>query len=139
MLKDISERERAVVETMRMFLNEREALEYLKTYGFEMSRASLYRHKNNLKKKTRERLHIIAAKTYEEQHIERIDELELIKKLMWECFNKETAPFKRVMILREIKEVQPLISSYYEVTEDFLNDKKVEKLRQKFNTDNRDV
>ena len=136
-LKDISERARAVVETMSMRLNEREALEYLKTYGFQISRASLYRYKNNLKKRTRERLHIIAAKTFEEQHLERIDELELIKKLMWENYHKEPAPFKRVIILREIKDVQRYISAYYEATEDFVGDK-AEKLRRKFNTDTQD-
>lgn len=134
-MKEITERERGVIETMRMRLNERESLEYLQTYGFQMSRASLYRHKNNLKKRTRERLSIIAAKTFEEQHLERIDELELIKKLMWENYHKEPAPFKRVIILREIKDVQRYISAYYEATEDFVGDK-VERLRDKFKTDN---
>ena len=135
MLKDITERERAVIETMSMHLNERESLAYLKTYGFKMSRASLYRHKNNLKKRTRERLSIIAAKTFEEQHIERIDELELIKKLMWENYHREPTPYKRVMILREIKDVQRFISAYYEATEDFITDKKTDKLRNRFNPD----
>lgn len=134
MLKDISERERGVIEAMSMHLNEREALEYLKTYGFEMSRASLYRHKNNLKKRTRERLHIIAAKTFEEQHLERIDELELVKKKMWENYTEENSPYKRVMILREIKDVQRYISAYYEATEDFVDNKKVDELRHNFNT-----
>jgi hypothetical protein len=122
-----------------MYLNEREALEYMKTYGFHMSRATLYRYKNNLKKRTRERLHIIAAKTYEEQHLERIDELELIKKKMWENYNEEKSPYKRVMILREVKDVQRYISAYYEVTEDFINDNKARKLRDKFNTDIEDI
>ena len=138
-LKDISERERAVIETMRMHLNEREALDYLQTYGFHMSRASLYRHKNNLKKRTRERLSIIAAKTFEEQHLERIDELELIKKLMWENYHEEATAYKRVMILREIKDVQRFISAYYEATEDFVTDKKTDKLRNKFNPDRQDT
>lgn len=139
MLKDISERERAVIETMRMHLNEREALGYVKTYGFQMSRASLYRLKNNLKKRTRERLHIIASKTFEEQHLERIDELELIKKKMWECHSEEKAPFKRVMILREIKDVQRYISAYYEATEDFLKERKTDRLVRDFNSDRNDI
>jgi hypothetical protein len=134
-VKDITERERAVIETMSMHLNERESLAYLKTSVFNMSRASLYRHKNNLKKRTRERLSIIAAKTFEEQHIERIDELELIKKLMWENYHREATPYKRVMILREIKDVQRFISAYYEATEDFITDKRTDKLRNKFNPD----
>jgi len=122
-----------------MYLNEREALEYLRTYGFEMSRASLYRHKNNLKKRIRERLHIIAAKTFEEQHLERIDELELIKKKMWEDHGEERSPYRRVMILREIKDVQRYISAYYEATEDFVDNKKVEQLRNKFASIQHDV
>jgi hypothetical protein len=136
-LKEITERERGVIETMRMRLNERESLNYLQTYGIQMSRASLYRHKNNLKKRTRERLSIIAAKTFEEQHLERIDELELIKKLMWENYHKEATPYKRVMILREIKDVQRFISAYYEATEDFVGNK-VEKLRDRVNTHNQE-
>jgi hypothetical protein len=132
-LKDITERERAVVETIRMHLNERESLEYLKTYGFQMSRASLYRHKNSLKKITYQRLSIIAAKTFAEQHLERIDELELVKKKMWENYNEESSPFKRVMILREIKDVQRYISAYYEATEDFVVVKRTDKLTRELN------
>jgi hypothetical protein len=42
------------------------------------------------------------------------------------------------MILREIKDVQRYISAYYEATEDFINDKPLNKLRLKFNTDSQD-
>lgn len=123
MLSEITERERAVVECQVMRLKLPQALEYLEKSGFPIKRATYYRTKKLIKERTRERLAIIAAETFEQQHLDRIDELLLIKKEMWENYRQEDRPFQRVMILREIKDIQRHISSYYEATEDFLIDK----------------
>ena len=39
---------------------------------------------------------------FEYQHLDRIDGLELIEKKMWEEYNKEKGPWKRVQILKYI-------------------------------------
>ena len=41
----ISERQKAIIETIRMRLTEKQSLEYLKDVGFEIGPATLYREK----------------------------------------------------------------------------------------------
>jgi hypothetical protein len=101
------------------------ALKYLEKSGFPSSKATYYRTKKLLRQRTRERLALIAAETFEQQHLDRIDELLLIKKEMWDNYQNEDRPFQRVMILREIKDIQRHISSYYEATEDLITPNKV--------------
>ncbi len=64
---------------------------------------------------------------FEDQHLERIDGLELIEKKMWEEYNKEKEPFKRVQILKDIAQVQPYLSSYYEATKYVIDKDKCKK------------
>ena len=40
----------------------------------------------------------------------------MIERLMWQDYHLEPSPYKRVMILKEIKDLQPYISSYYDAT-----------------------
>ena len=85
------------------------------------------RKRRKVKKRTQERLHLIAAQTFQQQHLDRIDELELIKKLMWENYHLEFgSPYRKVMILKEIKDIQRYISSYYEATPDYIEKPKPE-------------
>lgn len=112
----LTERQRLVLETMRMRLTEKEALGYLLNSGFEISDTTWYREKNKLENMKLERLYHIAKIGLGEQHLERIDKCELIEKLMWNNFLQEKDPFKRTVILREIVRMQPYISSYYEAT-----------------------
>ena len=116
MLRDLTNTKRAVLETMRMRLSERQALGYLEAAGYPMKHAQYYRHKRELKAQKLERLHYIAAMGFEDQHLDRIDICELIARLHWQNYMAEKNPFKRSMILKEIKELQPYISSYYEAT-----------------------
>src|SRR5215203_5916900 len=60
---------------------------------------------------------------FEYQHLDRIDGLELIEKKMWEEYNKEKDPFKRVQILKDIAEIQPYLSSIYDATKYVINNK----------------
>ena len=52
----LSERQKAVIETIRMRLTEKQALAYLKEVGFEMSDTTWYREKNKLEKMKFKRL-----------------------------------------------------------------------------------
>jgi hypothetical protein len=85
----ITERQRAVLETMRMRLVERDALAYLKEVGFEMSDTTWYREKNKLEKMKLQRLYHITKIGFEDQHLETIDELQMSFKMMWQNVMKE--------------------------------------------------
>ena len=98
----LSDTEKAVVETIRMRLSTEQALQYMKDNGFSVSRATYFRHKKKLEEKKLERLYHMANLGFEYQHLDRIDGLELIEKKMWEEYNKEKDPWKRVQILKDI-------------------------------------
>ena len=126
MLGIVSDTEKAVVETIRMRLSTEHSLQYMKDNGFSISRASYFRYKNKLEEKKLQRLHHIANIGFEDQHLQRIDGLELIEKKMWEEFNKEIEPSKRVQILKDIAQIQPYLSSYYEATKYIVDKRRIE-------------
>lgn len=68
----------------------------------------------NYKEKKLERLCHMANLGFEYQHLDRIDGLELEKK-MWEEYNKEKDHWKRVQILKYIAELQPYLASIYDI------------------------
>lgn len=120
-LKPLNEKMQRVLETIQMRLSEREALAYLQGTGIQLKRGMYYAYKRRLEKTKLERLHFIAAIGFESQHLQRIDTCELIDKLMWQNYHQCQDAHKRVMILKEIKELQPYISSYYEATKDVIS------------------
>lgn len=118
----LKDRQKAVLETMRMRLTEKEALEYLRNAGFEMSDTTWYREKKLLEEMKLKRLYDIAKIGFEDQHLQRMDICELIQKLMWQNVKEEKDPYKRNHILKEILSLQPLLSNYYEATKDVMKD-----------------
>ena len=120
--KGLSGRQQAIVETMRMRLTETKALEYLANpdIGFSMSKRTFYREKNKIKKLTFQRLSLIAQQGFQDQHIERIDNLELIHKLMWKEYHLCTSAYQRAQILKDIRDMQPYLSAYYDATRDVM-------------------
>ena len=85
-----------------------------------MKRRTYYRHKKQIEDMKLERMQFIAKVAYEEQHLERVDRMELIESQMWINYWKEEDRYKKVKILAEIVNIQPYISSYYEATKDLL-------------------
>ena len=130
MLSVLSDTEKAVVETIRMRLSTEQALQYMKDNGFSVSRATYFRHKKKLEEKKLERLYHMANLGFEYQHLDRIDGLELIEKKMWEEYNKEKDPWKRVQILKDIAQVQPYLAALYDSTK-FVIDKKIIETKEK--------
>ncbi|HET6717874.1 MAG TPA: DUF4756 family protein [Nitrososphaeraceae archaeon] len=130
MLSLLSDTEKAVVETIRMRLSTEQALQYMKDIGFSVSRATYFRHKKKLEEKKLERLYHMANLGFEYQHLDRIDGLELIEKKMWEEYNKEKDPWKRVQILKDIAQLQPYLASIYDSTK-FVVDNKTFKSKEK--------
>jgi hypothetical protein len=121
-MKILTERQKAVLETIRMRLTEKEALQYLSTYGFEMSDTTWYREKSKLEKMILERLYHFAKYHFDEQHLERIDTCEIIQKMMWRNANEEKDPYKRNQILKDILSIQPYLSTYYDTTKEVMKE-----------------
>lgn len=121
--KGLTDRQQAVVEVMRMRLPERLALAYLGSdaIGFPMSESTLWREKRKIRKLKFQRLALIASSGFQDQHIERIDNLEMIQKLMWQNYHQCTNAYQRVIILEKIKEIQPYLSSYYDATREVMS------------------
>ena len=118
----LTDRQKAVLETIRMRLTEKEALEYLRNTGFEMSDTTWYREKKLLEEMKLKRLYDIAKLGFEDQHLQRIDICELIEKLMWQNMKEEKDPYKRNEILKDILSMQPLLSTYYESTKEVMKE-----------------
>jgi len=112
----ISDRQKAVLETMRMRLSTNQSLEYLKDVGFNISERTLRNDKKKLNDIKLTRLYHIAKIGFVDQHLEKIDKLELVEKKMWEEYHKEQSPYKRVEILVQIANLQPFLSAYYDST-----------------------
>jgi hypothetical protein len=109
----LSDTEKLIVSCTIMRLKETEALTYLKENGHEMSRMTYYRIKARLEEKKLQRLYEIAKIGFVDEHLERIDQFELILQEMWRNYEKEESPIKRVVILEKIAALQPYLSVYY--------------------------
>lgn len=112
----LSERTRAVLETMRMRLTETQSLAYLKELGFECSHATLYREKAKLEKMKLQRLYHIAKIGFQDQHLETIDQYEMGFKMMWQNVLREMDPAKQNSMIKDILMLKPYLSAYYEAT-----------------------
>ena len=112
----LTDRQRAVIATMRMRLSERLAMAYLKGEGLEMSLRTWYREKRKLENMKLKRLYHIAQIGFQDQHLETIDQYELGFKMMWENVLKERDPYKQNSMIKDILLLKPYLSSYYEAT-----------------------
>jgi hypothetical protein len=96
----LTDSEKAVVPTLIMRLNLREALEYLKNAGFELSERTYFRYKKKVESMKWQRL-IHAAYLFTEQHLQRLDKLELVEELMWKNYHEEKSPSKKVSYYKQ--------------------------------------
>jgi hypothetical protein len=93
----LTDSEKAVVPTITMRLNLREALEYLKNTGFELSERTYFRYKKKVESMKWQRL-IHAANLFTEQHLQRLDKLELVEELMWKIITKRNRRLRKLAI-----------------------------------------
>ena len=112
----LNDTERLVLDCVRMRLTEKESLSYLMASGYELHRTQFYKIKGKLEGEKLKRLYKIGQYGFVDQHLERIDNLELIVKEMWKNYWKEKNPYRATQILKEIRDTQPYLSSYYEAT-----------------------
>ena len=112
----LNDRQKAVIETIRMRLNEKQSLEYLKEVGFDIGPATYYREKRKVEQMKLKRLYHIAKIGFEDQHLDRIDIYEMGFKMMWQNVLLEKDPYKRNSMIKDILLLQPYLSAYYEAT-----------------------
>ena len=112
----LSDRQKAVIETMRMRLTEEQSLAYLKEIGYNIGPATLYREKRKVESLKLKRLYHIAQIGFQDQHLERIDIYEMGFKMMWNNVLLEKDPYKCNSMIKDILLLQPYLSAYYEST-----------------------
>jgi len=120
----LNDLEIAVIATKAMRFTEHEAIEYLATQDHVISVRTYYRTLAHVSIETRKRAFEI-AKSFLEEHINTIDELLQIKKMMYQDYVMEDEPFKKTMILAKITETMiPYISTYREATQKIIEEVK---------------
>src|SRR5215208_4890702 len=112
----LTDRQKAVVETMRMHLTERQSLAYLKGVGFEIAERTYYNEKRKIENLKLKRLYHIAQIGFQDQHLETIDQYEMGFKMMWQNVLRERDPYKQNSMIKDILLLKPYLSSYYEAT-----------------------
>ncbi|TLX87117.1 MAG: hypothetical protein E6K97_09400 [Thaumarchaeota archaeon] len=105
-----------IIQTIVMCLSEKESLAYLKDKGFEISVPYYYKLKKNIQQSRFDRLSLIAKTQFVDQHLERIDQLELINSEYWKLYRETKDTFKKALILEKIAELQTYISPYYDAS-----------------------
>jgi len=126
----ISDREKTVIETMRMHLRPKQALKYLEDHGHPMKEPTLYGWKRRINKSIQERLYQIAEYEFSEQHVQAIEELKAGRKRMWENIDKIKDPFKQNIAIQNLLNLLPLSSSYYDATKGVIQKPEQESLQQ---------
>jgi hypothetical protein len=112
----LSDRQKAIIETIRLRLTEKQSLAYLKEMGFEISPKTYYNDKRKVEALKLKRLYHIAEIGFQDQHLERIDVYEMGFKMMWQNVLLEKDPFKCNAMIKDILLLQPYLSAYYEAT-----------------------
>ena len=115
-LSVLSDTENMIVNCTIIRLKDNESLEYLAANGHEVSRMTYYRIKRRVEEKKLALLYEIAKIGFVHQHIECIDQLELIQREMWKLYDMEEEPRHKAAILEKIANVQPYLPAYYEAT-----------------------
>jgi hypothetical protein len=105
-----------IIHCMMMGFSESGSLEYLKTKGYDISHDTFYRHKRKIKQSRFDRLSLIAKEGFVDQHLERIDQLELINQEYWKLYNAEKNNMNKALILEKIAELQTYISPFYDAS-----------------------
>jgi hypothetical protein len=101
-----------------------QSLEYCKDNGYPISRATYCRQKRKLESEKLSRLYDY-AKNFESWHLERMEELERVRQLMWQQFEACKDPLKKAIILEKIKEIQPYLTAFMDATKGLIEHREV--------------
>lgn len=116
MFRSLNDRQILVLETVHKKFRTEKALEFLKENGYSVTDRTLRRDKKVIKENALPRLYQFAKIGFETQHVDRIDKLDLIEKEMWLKYEQITDPYKQVLVLEKIANLQPIISAYHDTT-----------------------
>jgi len=114
MPQPLHERQILVIEAMNKRLSNQKTLEYLKQFGYDISNNTLKRDRKKIRDNALPRLYAMAKIGYVDQHINRIDKMEMIEKEMWANYENITDPYKAILALEKIANLQPILSAYYD-------------------------
>ena len=112
----LSDRQKAVIETIRMRLTEKQSLVYLKEVGYDISLRTYYNDKRKVENLKLKRLYHIGQIGFQDQHLETIDVYEMGFKMMWQNVLREKDPAKQNSMIKDILLLKPYLSAYYEAT-----------------------
>lgn len=114
--------ELSVLATKTMRFSEKEALDYLKKHGIEISRDTYYRTLGRITSQTKDRLYEI-CKNMKERHMDRIDDVEMIRRELLEVLKiPKLKTGEKLKALHELRELQPWISAFDEAAQGVLED-----------------
>ena len=120
----LNDSEILVMQTIVMKFNETEALAWIRTHQKKktkpMSVATYYRTKARLKTMKEKRKYELQKNGLWEQHLERIDQLETIMRFSWQNYHRATTAMEKQRILDSIAGIQPLLSTYYSVSQEVI-------------------
>ena len=119
-----------VLSTIIMRLTTEQALEFIKDKGYSISRSNFFRLKGQLNKDKLKNLYSI-AKNFDSFHLERLNEIQEVRRLLWQNYNECKNPYQKSQILREIRDLQPYLSSYLEATKLLIEHKQIQELGSK--------
>jgi len=115
--------EKLVRQAVSMRLTAQEGLKYCKNYGVDIELQTYYNLSSKVKREAMKRL---SENDFLLQHDERITTLEKIHTELWLNyyeFKSEDDKVNAVKTLKEIKELQPYLSTYHEATKYVLGEK----------------
>ena len=103
-----------VIATKVMRYNEADALRYLEEKGYPMSYG---KYKSIVKKQYSgmEKQVAVLGYNFSVYHMEKITKLREVERKYWETY-EQLDPLDRIKVLKEIAQLQPLISAYEELT-----------------------
>jgi hypothetical protein len=111
----LTDREIAVLSTKFMWFTVDECLKYLEDRGFTMNKRKYHRILKRISSRYKE-IAFGIAKNFLNDHVDRVQEMINIKKLMYKEYEDEGDHFKRATILAKITEQNTYISGYSEDT-----------------------
>ncbi len=109
----LNDRQKLVLDCIFKQYNTKQSLEYLREQGgFDVTERTLQRDKKFIKNNSLLRLYQIAKIDFRAKHQERKEELEFIKREMYRKYNEITDPYKCILALEHIANINPIISAY---------------------------
>jgi hypothetical protein len=117
----LTDRQRAIFETIRMRLSPKDAILYLRDQGIPLIDLQRYKDKTKIQEPDLEKFYHITKVLLKDGILQRIDEMALDLMSIWIKHNHEQDHNKRILILREIFPFQYYLSACFETVNDIIS------------------